>query len=31
MDFDEFKSVRTHWMAFYVSSDNVPYFDRFGV
>ena len=31
MDFDEFKLVRTHWMAFYVSSGNVTYFDSFGV
>ena len=37
INFDEFKSVGTHWMALYVNGDNgsafnyVIYFDGFGV
>ena len=27
----EYKSMGTHWIAFYVNSDNVTYFDSFGV
>ena len=28
---DEYKSIGTRWVAFYVNSDNVTYFDSFGV
>ena len=28
---DEYKSIATHWIALYVNSKNVTYFDRFGV
>ena len=28
---DEFKSIRTHWMALYVNYNNATYFDSFGV
>ena len=28
---DEHKSIGTHWIALYVTSENVPYFDTFGV
>ena len=27
INLDEFKSIRTHWIAFYVNSNNVVYFD----
>ena len=27
----EYKSIGTHWMALYVSTENVIYFDSFGV
>ena len=27
----EYKSIRTHWIAFYVNGDNVVYLDNFGV
>ena len=29
--FDEFKSVRTHWIALYVNYNNATYFDSFRV
>ena len=29
--FDEFKSIRTHWIALYGNSNNIIYFDNFGV
>ena len=28
---DEFKSIRTHWMASYVNCNNATYFGGFGV
>ena len=28
---DEYESVGTHWIAFYVNCDNVTYVDSFGV
>ena len=28
---DEYKSIRTHWIALYVNDINVTYFDSFGV
>ena len=28
---DEYESVRTHWIAFYVNDSNLTYFDSFGV
>ena len=28
---DEYKSIGTRWVALYVNSDNVTYFDSFGV
>ena len=31
INFDEFKSIGTHWIALYVSSENVTYFDGFVV
>ena len=31
INLDEFKSVRTHWIALYVNENNVAYFDSFGV
>ena len=31
INLDEFKSVRTHWIALYVNNNNVTYFDRFKV
>ena len=27
---DEFKSIRTHWIALYMNGDNLTYFDSFG-
>ena len=27
---DEFKSIGTHWIALYVDTENVTYFDSFG-
>ena len=26
---DEFKSIRTHWIALYVNANNITYFDSF--
>ena len=31
MNFDEFKSIRNYWIAFYVNGNNIIYFDSFGV
>ena len=31
MNLDEYESVGTHWIALYVSGDNVTYFNSFGV
>ena len=31
INLDECKSIRTHWIAFYVNGDNVTYFSSFGV
>ena len=31
INFDEFKSIGTHWIASYVNVENLTYFDNFGV
>ena len=31
INLDEYKSIGTHWIALYVTGDNVTYFDSFGV
>ena len=31
INLDEYESIGTHWIAFYVSSKNVTYFASFGV
>ena len=31
INLDEFKSIRTHWIALYVNANNILYFDSFGV
>ena len=31
VNFDEYKSIRTLYIALYADTDNVTYFDRFGV
>ena len=31
INFDEYKSIGTHWIALYVNDNNVTYFDIFGV
>ena len=31
INFDENKSIETHWIALYLNGDNVTYFDSFGV
>ena len=31
INLDEYKSIRTHWIALYVNAENVTYFDSFGV
>ena len=31
INLDEYKSIGTHWIASYVSAENVTYFDSFGV
>ena len=31
INLDEYKSIGTHWVAMYVSGDNMTYFDSFGV
>ena len=31
VNLDEYKSIRTHWIAFYVNVINITYFDSFGV
>ena len=30
-NFDEYESIETHWIALYASTENVTYFDSFGV
>ena len=31
MNLDEYQSIRLHWIALYVNTENVKYFDNFGV
>ena len=31
INFDEYKSIGTHWIALYVNAENVVHFDSFGV
>ena len=31
INFDEYESIETHWIALYVNTENVTYFDSFGV
>ena len=31
INFDEYESIGTHWIALYVNVKNVTYFDSFGV
>ena len=31
INFDEYESIGTHWIAFYVNDENVTYFVSFGV
>ena len=31
INLDEYKSIGTHWIAFYVNANNIIYFDSFGV
>ena len=31
VNFDEYKSIATHWIVFYVNGNTVTYFDRFEV
>ena len=31
INLDEFKSIGTHWIAWYVNSNNIVYFDSIGV
>ena len=31
IDLDEYESIETHWVALYVSYNNITYFDSFGV
>ena len=31
INFDDFKSIGTHWIALYVNGNNIIYFDSFGV
>ena len=31
INLDDFKSIGTHWIDFYVNNNNVTYFDSFGV
>ena len=31
MNLDEYESIRTHWIALYINSKNVTYFDSYGV
>ena len=31
INLDEYESIVTHWIVFYVSSENAIYFDKFGV
>ena len=31
VNLDEYKSIGTHWITFYINGDNVTYFDSFGI
>ena len=31
INLDDYESIRTHWVAFYMNGDNVTYFNSFGV
>ena len=31
INLDEYKSIGTHWIVLYVNTENVTYFDGFGV
>ena len=31
INYDEYESIRTHWIDLYVNAKNVTYFDSFGV
>ena len=31
INLDDFKSIKTHWIALYVNSNNVKHFNSFGV
>ena len=31
INLDEYESIRTHWIGYYVNDNNVTYFDSFGV
>ena len=31
INLDEYKSIRTHWIALYLNAENVTYFGSFGV
>ena len=31
INLDEYESIGTHWIAFYVNGNNVTYYDSFGV
>ena len=31
INFDEYSDIGTHWIAFHVNSNNVTYFESFGV
>ena len=31
INLDEYESIGTHWIALYVNTENVTYFDSFGV
>ena len=31
INLDEYESIGTHWIAFYVNYNNVTYFDSYGV
>ena len=31
INLDDYKSIETHWIALYVNTENVKYFDSFGV
>ena len=31
LNLDEYKSAGTHWLALYANTENVTYFDSFGI